>query len=228
MAKSFAQFVERSYVKQIDEEIIEALAETVQEQALTEEQTDELIAELFGIGDTVKRVGGKIAQPFKVVHAGIAGAAARVKNKVVGAVNKVKAKSAAMDQAAAKKLQMQKMKQGKQKSAVYKATSGGMDRPTPVKKMTDADKTRLAARKSAGKPTTPVAKPKPIAARPTKNKKGVSEGKDPTTDFSQEALGFIRGEVKKNKDGSYIATNKAGSRKIFKSEKVAKAHANSD
>jgi hypothetical protein len=111
---------------------------------------------------------------------------------------------------------------------VYKATSGGMDRPTPVKKMTDADKTRLAARKSAGKPTTPVAKPKPIAARPTKNKKGVSEGKDPTTDFSQEALGFIRGEVKKNKDGSYIATNKAGSRKIFKSEKVAKAHANSD
>jgi hypothetical protein len=207
MAKSFAQFVERSYVKQIDEEIIEALAETVQEQALTEEQTDELIAELFGIGDTVKRVGGKIAQPFKVVHAGIAGAAARVKNKVVGAVNKVKAKSAAMDQAAAKKLQMQKMKQGKQKSAVYKATSGGMDRPTPVKKMTE---------------------PKPIAARPTKNKKGVSEGKDPTTDFSQEALGFIRGEVKKNKDGSYIATNKAGSRKIFKSEKVAKAHANSD
>jgi hypothetical protein len=73
-----------------------------------------------------------------------------------------------MDQAAAKKLQLQKMKQGKQLSAVYKATSGGMNRPTPVKKMTDADKTRLAARKSAGKPTTPVAKAKTPAARPTK------------------------------------------------------------
>jgi hypothetical protein len=172
MAKSLAQFVERSYVKQIDEEIIEALAETVQEQALTEEQTDELIAELFGIGDTVKRVGGKITQPFKVVHAGIAGAAARVKNKVVGAVNKVKAKSAAMDQAAAKKLQLQKMKQGKQLSDIYKKASGGMDRPKPAKKMTDADKARLAARKSArksaGKPTTPVAKAKTPSAKPTK------------------------------------------------------------
>jgi hypothetical protein len=118
-----------------------------------------------------------------------------------------------MDQSAAKKLQTQKAKQTKQKNAVYAKTSGGLTRPT--------------GKKSSGKPTAPVAKPKPIAARPTKNKKGVSEGKDPTTDFSQEALGFIRGEVKKNKDGSYIATNKAGSRKIFKSEKVAKAHANS-
>ena len=153
MAKSFVQFVERSYVKQIDEETIEALAETVQEQALTEEQTDELIAELFGIGDTAKSVGSKIAHPFKVAGAGIAGAAARVK----GLVNKVKAKSAAMDQVAAKKLQLQKMKQGKQKSAVYKAASGGMDRPAPTKKMTDADKARLAARKATTK-----------AARPTK------------------------------------------------------------
>lgn len=168
MAKSFAQFVERSYVKQIDEETIEALAETVQEQALTEEQTDELIAELFGIGSTMKRVGSTIAHPFKVVHAGIAGAAARVKNKVVGAVNKIKAKSADMDQAAAKKLQMQKMKQGKQKSAVYKATSGGEARPAPTKKMTDADKARLAARRSAGKPTAAATKAKTPAARPTK------------------------------------------------------------
>jgi len=168
MPKSLTQFLERSYAKQIDEETIQAIAETAQEQDLTEEETEELIAELFGIGDTVKRIGGKITHPFKVVHAGIAGAAARVKNKVVGAVNKVKAKSAAMDQAAAKKLQLQKMKQGKQKSDIYKKASGGMDRPKPAKKMTDADKARLAARKSAGKPTTPVAKAKTPAARPTK------------------------------------------------------------
>lgn len=168
MVKTFAQFVEHSYMKQIDEETIEALAEIVEEHELTEEETDELIAELFGIGSTMKRVGSAIAHPFKVTHAGIAGAAARVKNKVVGAVNKVKAKSAAMDQAAAKKLQLQKMNQGKQKSAAYKAASGGLTRPALVKKMTDADKARLAARRSAGKPTAPVAKAKTPAARPTK------------------------------------------------------------
>jgi hypothetical protein len=61
-----------------------------------------------------------------------------------------------MDQAAAKKLQMQKMKQGKQKSAVYKATSGGMNRPAPTKKMTDADKARLAARKATAKAARPI------------------------------------------------------------------------
>jgi hypothetical protein len=59
-------------------------------------------------------------------------------------------------------------------------------------------------------------------------RKGMAEGKDPTTDAAQEAYGFQRGEVKKNKDGSYTATNHAGSRKIFKSEKSAKAHADSD
>lgn len=56
---------------------------------------------------------------------------------------------------------------------------------------------------------------------------GVTEGKDPTTDSAQDARGSHRGEVKKNKDGSYVATNQAGSRKIFKSEQAAKAHANS-
>lgn len=58
-------------------------------------------------------------------------------------------------------------------------------------------------------------------------KKDVTEGADPTTDSSQDARGDHRGEVKKNKDGSYIATNKDGSRKIFTGEKDAKAHANS-
>lgn len=52
---------------------------------------------------------------------------------------------------------------------------------------------------------------------------GVAEGSEPVDD----TRGFVRGEVKKNKDGSYVATNQAGSRKIFKSEKSAKAHANS-
>lgn len=57
---------------------------------------------------------------------------------------------------------------------------------------------------------------------------GVEEGKDPTTDSYQDARGNHRGQVKKNKDGSYyVATNQAGSSKGFTSEKAAKAHANS-
>ena len=57
---------------------------------------------------------------------------------------------------------------------------------------------------------------------------GVEEGKDPTTDSCQDARGNHRGQVKKNKDGSYyVATNQAGSSKGFTSEKAAKAHANS-
>ena len=58
-------------------------------------------------------------------------------------------------------------------------------------------------------------------------KQGVAEGKDPTTDSAQDARGSHLGDVKKNKDGSYVATNQAGSRKIFKNEQAAKAHANS-
>lgn len=156
MAKTLAQFVERSYIKQFDEETIEALAEIVEEHELNEEQTNELIAELFGIGSTLKRIGSGIAHPFKAVHAGISGAIARGKEKATDIVGKVKAKSAAMDQEAAKKLQLQKMKQGKQKSDIYKKASGGMDRPKPAKKMTDADKARLAARKSASKAARPI------------------------------------------------------------------------
>ena len=58
-------------------------------------------------------------------------------------------------------------------------------------------------------------------------KQGVVEGMDPTTDSARDARGDHRGEVKKNKDGSYVATNQSGSRKIFKSEKTAEAHAKS-
>lgn len=45
---------------------------------------------------------------------------------------------------------------------------------------------------------------------------------------AQEKLaeGSEPGQVKKNKDGSYVATNQAGTRKIFKSERSAKSHAN--
>jgi hypothetical protein len=56
-----------------------------------------------------------------------------------------------------------------------------------------------------------------------KKPKSVAEALGPVDD----TRGFVRGEVKKNKDGSYVATNQTGSRKIFKSEKTAKAHANS-
>jgi hypothetical protein len=83
MAKTLTQFLERSYTKQIDEEIVQAIVETIEEQDLTEDETDELIAELklFGTDAIAKRMSGKNAEPFKVVHAGIAGAADRVKAK---------------------------------------------------------------------------------------------------------------------------------------------------
>jgi len=59
------------------------------------------------------------------------------------------------------------------------------------------------------------------------NEQGVAEGSDPTTDSARDSRGDHRGGIKKNKDGSYVATNQDGSRKIFKSEQAAKAHANS-
>jgi hypothetical protein len=68
---------------------------------------------------------------------------------------------------------------------------------------------------------------KSAAGEEPKPEEGVEEGKDPTTDSAQDARGSHHGEVKKNKDGSYVATNQAGSRGIFKSEQAAKAHANS-
>jgi hypothetical protein len=64
-----------------------------------------------------------------------------------------------------------------------------------------------------------------LEAKKAALKQGVAEGMDPTTDSARDARGDHRGEVKKNKDGSYVATNQSGSRKIFKSEKAAEAHA---
>ena len=68
---------------------------------------------------------------------------------------------------------------------------------------------------------------KAAKARANSGQTSVAEGADPTEDRSQEARGDHRGEVKKNKNGSYVATNQTGSRKIFKSKHAAKAHANS-
>ena len=77
--------------------MVQAIAETIKEQDLTEDETDELIAELklFGTDATVKRMSDKNAEPFKVVHAGISGAADRVK-----------AKDKSMNQSVAKPMKM--------------------------------------------------------------------------------------------------------------------------
>lgn len=147
--KKLSDFITEATTKNVDEEaMVEAIVETINENNLSEEETVELIDELFGIGSTAKRIGGKIAHPFKVGKSALKGAAARVKQKVSNVVSKVKAKSAEMDTAAAKKLNQAKAAQGKKIAAAYKKASGGMDRPTPVKTMTAADKARLAARKA--------------------------------------------------------------------------------
>lgn len=157
--KKLSDFTAEALIKSVNEDkMVEMIVETVAENNLSENETSELIDELFGIGATMKRVGSKITHPFKVGSAAVKGAAARVKEKVSSAVGKVKAKSAEMDAAAAKKLNQAKAAQGKKVAAVYKKSSGGMDRPTPVKTMTAADKERLAARRASSKATP--AKPK--------------------------------------------------------------------
>lgn len=145
MSKTFSQFVQESHIKSInEEELVQLINDLAEEHDLTEEETQEVLDELFGIGSTLKRIGSKMAHPFKLVHAGVSGAYAGAKKKASDIAGALKDKSASMDREAAKKLQLQKMKQGKQKSDVYKKASGGVNRPKPVKKMTDADKSRLS------------------------------------------------------------------------------------
>ena len=164
--KKLSEFTAEAFVKNIDEEkMVNVIVETVEENNLTEEETVELIDELFGIGATMQRARAKAAHPFKMAHAAIKGATARVKEKVSTAIGKVKAKSAEMDAAAAKKLNQTKAAQGKAKAAIYKKASGGLDRPTPVKTMTAADKERLAANKAKATPAKPKMSTGPAGAK---------------------------------------------------------------
>ena len=48
----------------------ELLNDLAEEHDLTEEETQQVLDELFGIGSTLKSIGSKIAHPFKLVHAG--------------------------------------------------------------------------------------------------------------------------------------------------------------
>lgn len=183
--KKLSDFTAEAFVKSIDEDkMVKAVLETVEENNLTEEETVELIDELFGIGATLQRARAKAAHPFKLAHAAIKGATDRVKEKVSSAVGKVKAKSAAMDASAAKKLNQTKTQQGKATSAVYKKTSGGMDKPTPVKTMSVADKQRLAARRASN--ATP-AKPKmSTGAQGAKAKTGKPKAPQPTGTLAKQ------------------------------------------
>ena len=197
--KNLSDFTAEALIKSINEDkMVEMIVETVAENNLSENETSELIDELFGIGATMKRVGSKITHPFKVGSAAVKGAAARVKEKVSSAVGKVKAKSAEMDAAAAKKLNQAKAAQGKKVAAVYKKSSGGMDRPTPVKTMTAADKERLAARRAT--PAKPkmstgaqgakakIAKPKtPQASAPVAKQKSKPTMKTEPTALKNKA-----------------------------------------
>lgn len=193
--KKLSDFITEAATKNVDEDaMVEAIVETVNENNLSEEETAELIDELFGIGSTIKRVGSKIAHPFKLGSSAVRGAAARVKQKV----SAIAAKSAEMDTAAAKKLNQTKAAQGKKVAAVYKKTSGGMDRPTPVKTMTAADKARLAARRAT--PAKPkmstgaqgakakIAKPKtPQASAPVAKQKSKPTMKTEPTALKNKA-----------------------------------------
>ena len=163
--KKLSDFRAEIYVNNLDEEkIVEAVLETVAENNLTEEETVELIDELFGIGASLKTARAKAAHPFKLAHAAIKGAASRVKEKVSGVVSKVKEKSAAMDKAASSKLAQTKAKQGKAVAAAYRKASGGQERPTAYKPMSDADKARLSAKKATpAKPKVSAGSAKAVA-----------------------------------------------------------------
>ena len=81
MKKSLTAFVTENHIKSLDnEETIEAIAEHVVENDLNEEDTTELVNELFGIGATVSRLRAKAAHPFKLAHAALKGAAERVRD----------------------------------------------------------------------------------------------------------------------------------------------------
>lgn len=184
--KNLSEFKADVYVKNLDEEkMVKAILETVEENNLTEQETDELINELFGISSTLKTARAKAAHPFKLAHAAIKGAAARVKSKVADVVGKMKEKSAAMDKAASDKLLKTKQTQGKAVAATYKKASGGMERPTPVKTMSAADKQRLAATKASAKATPP--KPKmSTGAATAKAKTGKPKAPQPTATLAKQ------------------------------------------
>lgn len=182
--KKLSDFTAEAFVKSIDEDkMVKAVLETVEENNLTEEETAELIDEIFGIGATLQRARAKAAHPFKLAHAAIKGATARVKEKVSSAVGKVKAKSAAMDAAAAKKLNQTKVQQGKATASAYKKASGGMDKPTPVKTMSVADKQRLAARRANATPAKPKMSTGPQGA---KAKTGKPKAPQPTGTLAKQ------------------------------------------
>ncbi len=101
MSKKFSQFVQESYIKSInEEELAELLNDLAEEHDLTEEETQEVLDEIFGIGSTLKRIGQNIASPFQHIGAFLAGKRDKFKNMV----DRVKVKSRAADKNAAGKL----------------------------------------------------------------------------------------------------------------------------
>lgn len=109
------QEIKENFVNLTEEEIEQIVLESAQEANLTEEEALEMLDELFGIGSTVKRageavkrVGVKVATPFK-----------RAASFVRGVGSKIKAKSQEMDQRAAAKLSA-----SRQATATARAKSG--------------------------------------------------------------------------------------------------------
>jgi len=101
MSKKFSQFVQEAHIKSInEEELAELLNDLAEEHDLTEEETQQVLDELFGIGSTLKRVASAVASPFQHVGAWVRGKGERVRD----AYRTVKAKSRAADLNAARKL----------------------------------------------------------------------------------------------------------------------------
>lgn len=105
-----------------EEQFEDILVEVAEEHGLTVEQAEELIQELFGIGYGVKTAAAKVATPFKAAAGFVKGVGQRVRKAVGGAVNKVKAASAAADERAKQKYRETKTKQYQ---TVQKATKVG-------------------------------------------------------------------------------------------------------
>ncbi len=127
MSKKFSQFVQESHIKSInEEELAELLNDLAEEHDLTEEETQEMLDELFGIGSAVKRGLSAVASPFKHVGAFLAGK----KDKIKSAVRAIRVKSRAADIKGASKLAAVKDARTKSQSDTYQKAAGTSKRQT--------------------------------------------------------------------------------------------------
>jgi len=144
MAKKFTQFVQEAHIKTINEdELTHFINELVEEHDLTEEETQEVLDELFGIGSTLKRVGSVVASPFKHVGAWVKGKVDKAKS----GIHALKVKSRAADIKSAGKLSAARQASATSVSDTYKKSAGADSERTKARQVRQAT---IRTRKAGG------------------------------------------------------------------------------